>query len=97
MRRHVHVSSREIFQNSVRNHARRIIRLRANTMSTALEVLGMTLPYSSGIPAAYPGSPYFLKSRPCISPPSAVAEKVQECHRAAKYLKNLLELDLKPR
>jgi dihydroxyacid dehydratase/phosphogluconate dehydratase len=27
----------------------------ANTMSSALEVLGMTLPYSSGIPAVYPG------------------------------------------
>lgn len=24
-------------------------------MSTALEVLGMSLPYSSGIPAVYPG------------------------------------------
>lgn len=29
---------------------------RANTMSSALEVLGMSLPYSSGIPAIYPGS-----------------------------------------
>jgi dihydroxy-acid dehydratase len=28
----------------------------ANTMSSALEVLGMTLPYSSGIPAVYPGA-----------------------------------------
>ncbi|EJD03077.1 dihydroxy-acid dehydratase [Fomitiporia mediterranea MF3/22] len=50
----------------------------ANTMSTALEVLGMTLPYSSGIPAKYP-------------------EKMQECRRAAKYLKTLLEKDIKPR
>ncbi|KDQ57649.1 hypothetical protein JAAARDRAFT_270916 [Jaapia argillacea MUCL 33604] len=50
----------------------------ANTMSTALEVLGISLPYSSGIPAIYP-------------------EKVQECFRAAKYMKKLLELDLKPR
>ncbi|KAH9485094.1 Putative dihydroxy-acid dehydratase, mitochondrial [Psilocybe cubensis] len=50
----------------------------ANTMSSALEVLGMSLPYSSSIPAAYP-------------------EKVQECIRAAKYLKNLLALDIKPR
>ncbi|THH09401.1 hypothetical protein EW145_g2054 [Phellinidium pouzarii] len=50
----------------------------ANTMSTALEVLGMSLPYSSGIPAVYP-------------------EKVQECRRAAKYMKILLEKDLKPR
>ncbi|OBZ70761.1 Dihydroxy-acid dehydratase [Grifola frondosa] len=50
----------------------------ANTMSSALEVLGMSLPYSSSIPATYP-------------------EKVQECYKAAKYLKKLLELDLKPK
>ncbi|PAV18823.1 dihydroxy-acid dehydratase [Pyrrhoderma noxium] len=50
----------------------------ANTMSTALEILGMSLPYSSGIPAVY-------------------QEKVQECRRAAKYMKILLEKDLKPR
>ncbi|KAF5370674.1 hypothetical protein D9758_001879 [Tetrapyrgos nigripes] len=50
----------------------------ANTMSTALEVLGMSLPYSSSIPAENPA-------------------KVQECVKAAKYLKRLLELDLKPR
>lgn len=28
---------------------------RANTMSSALEVLGMSLPYSSSTPALYPG------------------------------------------
>ncbi|TFK54498.1 dihydroxy-acid and 6-phosphogluconate dehydratase [Heliocybe sulcata] len=50
----------------------------ANTMSTALEVLGMSLPYSSGIPAIFP-------------------EKAQECLKAGKYMKRLLELDLKPR
>lgn len=50
----------------------------ANTMSSALEVLGMSLPYSSSTPALYPG-------------------KAQECFRAAKYLKRLLELDLKPK
>lgn len=50
----------------------------ANTMSSALEVLGLSLPYSSSIPAMDP-------------------EKVQECFRAAKYMKKLLELDLKPR
>ncbi|KAH8119269.1 dihydroxy-acid dehydratase [Phellopilus nigrolimitatus] len=50
----------------------------ANTMSTALEVLGMSLPYSSGIPAVYP-------------------EKIQECRKAAKYMKILLEKDIKPR
>ncbi|KAF8160760.1 dihydroxy-acid/6-phosphogluconate dehydratase [Crassisporium funariophilum] len=50
----------------------------ANTMSSALEALGMSLPYSSSTPALYP-------------------QKVQECFRAAKYLKNLLALDLKPK
>lgn len=50
----------------------------ANTMSSVLEVLGMSLPYSSSTPAMYP-------------------EKAQECFKAAKYLKRLLELDLKPR
>lgn len=47
-------------------------------MSTALEVLGLSLPYSASTPAIY-------------------SEKVQECFKAAKYLKRLLELDLKPR
>ncbi|SGY65962.1 BQ5605_C004g02609 [Microbotryum silenes-dioicae] len=50
----------------------------ANTMSTVLEVLGMSLPYSSSIPAEYP-------------------EKQQECLRAAKFMRILLEKDLKPR
>ncbi|KAG7446326.1 dihydroxy-acid and 6-phosphogluconate dehydratase [Guyanagaster necrorhizus] len=50
----------------------------ANTMSSALEVLGMSLPYSSSTPAIYP-------------------EKAQECAKAAKYLKKLLEHDIKPR
>ncbi|RPD53042.1 dihydroxy-acid and 6-phosphogluconate dehydratase [Lentinus tigrinus ALCF2SS1-7] len=50
----------------------------ANTMSSVLEVLGLSLPYSATIPATY-------------------AEKVQECLKAGKYLKRLLELDLKPR
>ncbi|KAK4057040.1 hypothetical protein OIO90_001940 [Microbotryomycetes sp. JL221] len=50
----------------------------ANTMSTILEVLGMSLPYSATIPAVY-------------------TEKLHECTRSAKYMKNLLELDLKPR
>ncbi|KAJ3829979.1 dihydroxy-acid dehydratase [Lentinula raphanica] len=49
----------------------------ANTMSSSLEVLGMTLPYSS--------STYFETA------------KVQECLKAGKYLKHLLELDLKPK
>ncbi|KAG6335579.1 hypothetical protein ID866_3519 [Astraeus odoratus] len=50
----------------------------ANTMSSVLEVLGMSLPYSSSTPAIH-------------------SEKAQECFKAAKYLKRLLELDLKPR
>lgn len=49
----------------------------ANTMSSALEVLGMSLPHSSSTPATY-------------------TAKVQECFKAAKYLKRLLELDIKP-
>ncbi|KAJ6587169.1 dihydroxy-acid/6-phosphogluconate dehydratase [Mycena vulgaris] len=50
----------------------------ANTMSSALEAIGMSLPYSSSTPALYP-------------------EKAQECFKAAKYLKRLLERDIKPR
>jgi len=50
----------------------------ANTMSSALEVLGMSLPFSSSTPAVY-------------------QEKAQECFKAAKYIKRLLELDLKPK
>ncbi|KAK7472653.1 hypothetical protein VKT23_000766 [Stygiomarasmius scandens] len=50
----------------------------ANTMSSALEVLGMSLPYSSSTPAEHPA-------------------KVQECIKAAGYLRRLLESDLKPR
>ncbi|KAJ6499130.1 dihydroxy-acid/6-phosphogluconate dehydratase [Mycena sanguinolenta] len=50
----------------------------ANTMSSSLEALGMSLPYSSSMPATN-------------------AAKAQECIRAAKYLKNLLEKDIKPR
>ncbi|THU95388.1 dihydroxy-acid and 6-phosphogluconate dehydratase [Dendrothele bispora CBS 962.96] len=49
----------------------------ANTMSSALEVLGMSLPYSSSTPAEHPA-------------------KVQECVKAAQYLRRLLESDLKP-
>ncbi|ORY75929.1 dihydroxy-acid dehydratase [Leucosporidium creatinivorum] len=49
----------------------------ANTMSTALELLGMSLPGGATIPAVYP-------------------EKQQECLRAAKAMRNLLEKDIKP-
>ncbi|KAI5480878.1 dihydroxy-acid dehydratase [Pseudohyphozyma bogoriensis] len=49
----------------------------ANTMSSVLEVLGVSLPYSASIPAIYP-------------------EKLQECLKAARYMKNLLAKDIKP-
>ncbi len=50
----------------------------ANTMASAIEALGMSLPYSASAPAVD-------------------QEKVDECVRAGEALKNLLELDLKPR
>lgn len=49
----------------------------ANTMASAIEALGMSLPYSS--------------SNPAVSP-----EKKQECLDAGKYIKVLLEKDIKP-
>jgi dihydroxy-acid dehydratase len=50
----------------------------ANTMASAIEVLGMSLPYSSSTPAEDP-------------------LKLEECFRAGAAVRNLLELDLKPR
>ncbi len=50
----------------------------ANTMASAIEALGMSLPYSS--------------SNPALSP-----EKAEECKAAAKAMKHLLAIDLKPR
>ncbi|MBV8252958.1 MAG: dihydroxy-acid dehydratase [Chitinophaga sp.] len=50
----------------------------ANTMSSAAEALGMSLPYSS--------------SNPALSP-----EKKKECEDAGKYIRLLLEKDIKPR
>jgi len=50
----------------------------ANTMASAIEVLGMSLPYSSSTPAEDP-------------------LKLDECYRAGAAIRNLLELDLKPR
>jgi dihydroxy-acid dehydratase len=50
----------------------------ANTMASAIEALGMSLPYSASIPAEDPG-------------------KLDECIRAGAAIRNLLELDLKPR
>ncbi|RZJ17790.1 MAG: dihydroxy-acid dehydratase, partial [Acinetobacter sp.] len=49
----------------------------ANTMASAIEALGMSLPYSS--------------SNPAIS-----EEKKQECLDAGKYIRILLEKDIKP-
>ncbi|RNA62877.1 dihydroxy-acid dehydratase [Chryseobacterium nematophagum] len=49
----------------------------ANTMASAIEALGMSLPYSS--------------SNPALS-----KEKLQECQDAGKYIKLLLEKDIKP-
>lgn len=50
----------------------------ANTMASAIEALGMSLPYSSSTPAVDP-------------------QKQDECIRAGAAIKNLLEMDLKPR
>ncbi|MBL1222889.1 dihydroxy-acid dehydratase [Chryseobacterium sp. L7] len=49
----------------------------ANTMSSAIEALGMSLPYSS--------------SNPALS-----KEKQEECLEAGKYIKILLEKDIRP-
>lgn len=49
----------------------------ANTMASAIETMGMSLPFSSSIPAT-------------------AKEKLKECERAGKAIRNLLELDLKP-
>jgi dihydroxy-acid dehydratase len=50
----------------------------ANTMASAIEALGMSLPFSASIPAEDPA-------------------KIDECKRAAKAIRHLLEIDLKPR
>ncbi len=49
----------------------------ANTMSSAIEAMGMSLPYSS--------------SNPALS-----QEKINECKEVGKYIKILLEKDIKP-
>ncbi|KAL0068775.1 hypothetical protein AAF712_004104 [Marasmius tenuissimus] len=66
----------------------------ANTMSSALEVMGMSLPYSSSTPAEHPGRSLY---QICCHFANLNAEKIQECIRAGKYMKKLLELDLKPK
>jgi dihydroxy-acid dehydratase len=50
----------------------------ANTMAAAIEVMGMSLPYSASTPAED-------------------GQKLEECVRAGAAIRNLLELDLKPR
>ncbi len=50
----------------------------ANTMASAIEAMGMSLPYSS--------------SNPALS-----EEKRKECEEAGKYIRILLEKDIKPR
>ena len=50
----------------------------ANTMASAIEALGMSLPYSASAPAVDPA-------------------KVAECVSTGDAIRNLLELDLKPR
>lgn len=50
----------------------------ANTMASAIEALGMSLPYSASTPAEDP-------------------LKMDECVRSGAAIRNLLELDLKPR
>jgi dihydroxy-acid dehydratase len=50
----------------------------ANTMASAIEAMGMSLPYSSSYPALS-------------------EEKRQECLEAGKYIRILLEKDIKPR
>jgi hypothetical protein len=61
------------------------------------QVLGISLPYSSSTPAAYPRKEIYILFVFCVWCLFRSIEKVQECVRAAAYLKKLLELDLKPR
>jgi dihydroxy-acid dehydratase len=49
----------------------------ANTMSSAIEAMGMSLPYSASFPANSP-------------------EKLRECREVNKYMRVLLENDIKP-
>lgn len=50
----------------------------ANTMSSAIEAMGMSLPYSSSYPANS-------------------AEKLRECQEVNKYMRIILEKDIKPK
>jgi len=57
----------------------------ANTMASAIEALGMSVPYSSSIPA-------WDQGRGCLHP-----EKVKECERATAALQTCIEHNIKPR
>lgn len=57
----------------------------ANTMATAIEVLGLSLPHSSSTPASV------SRTDPSISP-----EKRDECGRAAQAIRLLLSKNLRP-
>jgi len=61
----------------------------ANTMATAIEALGMSVPYSSSVPA---WDPTQRDGAGWLHP-----EKLEECHRAAEALQVCLERDIKPR
>ncbi len=50
----------------------------ANTMASAIEAMGMALPYNSSVPANHP-------------------DKADDCRRAGRALRLLLEQDIKPR
>ncbi|MFZ0485553.1 MAG: dihydroxy-acid dehydratase, partial [Arenicellales bacterium] len=50
----------------------------ANTMASAIEAMGMSLPYSSSTPALHPN-------------------KIDECKAAGAAVRQLMELDIKPR
>lgn len=55
----------------------------------------MSLPYSSSTPALYPRKYITVFAYTIV--PQHLIEKIQECVRAAGYLKNLLAKDIKPK
>eukprot|EP00451_Oxyrrhis_marina_P041638 CAMPEP_0204414408 /NCGR_PEP_ID=MMETSP0470-20130426/20733_1 /ASSEMBLY_ACC=CAM_ASM_000385 /TAXON_ID=2969 /ORGANISM="Oxyrrhis marina" /LENGTH=616 /DNA_ID=CAMNT_0051410665 /DNA_START=25 /DNA_END=1873 /DNA_ORIENTATION=+ len=57
----------------------------ANTMATAIEVLGLSLPHSSSTPAAVSRTDHSIS-----------AEKRDECRQAAQAVRNLLAKNLRP-
>jgi len=61
----------------------------ANTMASAIEALGMSVPYSSSIPA---WDPKLNNGEGGLH-----AEKIEECERAVEALQHCIEHDIKPR